>query len=75
MHQFNCVHDVRWLKGSGVSLPSEKQQRCIATNLLDDNMDGEIAPFSSILASGGEELRGAVHVFIPNISRKRFQLL
>ena len=65
----------RWLKSSGVSLSSERKQRQIAQKQVGDNLEAETAPFSFTLASGGEELRAAAHVFIPNLVQKVVQLL
>lgn len=65
----------RWLKSSGVSLSSEGRQCVIANQQIGDNIDSEAAPFSFSLPSGGEELRAAAHVFIPNLVQKVFQLL
>ncbi|KAL5517678.1 hypothetical protein EMCRGX_G003271 [Ephydatia muelleri] len=65
----------RWLKGSGLSLPSERKMRSIAAQQIDDNLESEVAPFAFPLDSGGEELRSAAHVFIPNLQRKIFQFL
>ena len=62
----------RWLSSSGVSLSSERKQ---AKQQVGDNLDAESAPFSFNLASGGEELRAAAHIFIPNLVEKVVQLL
>ena len=63
-----CTH--RWLRSSGVSLSSERKQRKIAKQQVGDNLDTETAPFSFNLNGGGEELRAAPHVFIPNLAEK-----
>ena len=42
--------------------------RHISTQIVGDNLKGEIAPFSFPLPSGGEEIRGAPLVYIPLIS-------
>ena len=47
----------------------------IAAKQIGDNLQSEVAPFSFPLDSGGEELHGAAHVFIPNLQQKLFQLL
>ena len=62
---------------SGVSLASEKKQRRLAQEQIHvgDNLVTETAPFSFNLTGGGEELRGAVHSFIPNLIEKVTKLL
>ena len=65
----------RWLSSSGVSLSSKRKQQKIAQQQVGDNLETETAPFSFSLASGGEELRAAAHVFIPNLVEKVIQLL
>ena len=65
----------RWLKSSGVSLASEGRQRDIAKQQVGENIHSESAPFSFSLQDGGEELRAAAHVFLPNLTQKVFQLL
>ena len=46
----------------------------ISTQIVGDNLKGEIAPFSFPLPSGGEE-RGAPLVYIPHLVDKVAQLL
>ena len=67
----------RWLKASGVSIACEEKMRDIARSTLGDNLKGEIAPFSFpiLLAhSGGIEMRGMPHVFMPDLIKKVTQL-
>ena len=47
----------------------------IAAKQIGDNLESEVAPFAFPLDSGGEELRSAAHVFIPNLQQKLIQLL
>ena len=47
----------------------------VSKRIVDDNIQGELAPFSFTLTSGGEELRAAPLVFIPNLIQKVTQLL
>ena len=76
LYKYNSKHTMhRWLKSSGVSLSSEKKQRKVANEQVGDNLKAETAPFSFNLTSGGEELRAAAHVFIPNLVQKVVQLL
>ena len=65
----------RWLSSSEISLSSERKQRKLAEELVGENLDAETAPFSFTLASGGEELRVAAHIFIPNLVEKVVQML
>ena len=58
-----------------MSLASEKKQRKLAQEQLGDNLVTKTAPFSFKLPGGGEELRGAVHVYIPNLVEKITKLL
>ena len=46
----------------------------ISREMIRGNPKGEIAPFSFSLKSGGEEIRGAALVNVPNLVEKVFQL-
>ena len=65
----------RWLKASGVSISCEEKMRQIARGLLGENLQGEVAPLSFRLSSGGEEIRGAPLVFMPDLNQKVIQML
>ncbi|KAL5463613.1 hypothetical protein EMCRGX_G032527 [Ephydatia muelleri] len=65
----------RWLKASGVAISCEESMRDIAREVIGDNLNGEMAPFSFPAYDGGEEVRAAPHVFIPNLNQKIIQLL
>lgn len=65
----------RYLKASGVSIACEEKMRQIAREIIGDNLKGEVSPFSFPLKSGGEEIRGAPHIFMPNLNNKIIQLL
>ncbi|KAL5517069.1 hypothetical protein EMCRGX_G002537 [Ephydatia muelleri] len=65
----------RWLKPSGVSISCEEKMRQIARGLLGENLQGEVAPLSFCLSSGGEEIRGAPLVFMPDLNQKVIQML
>ena len=43
--------------------------------MVSDNLKSEVAPLTFSLKSGGEEIRGAPLVFIPDLKEKIFQLL
>ena len=59
-----------WLSSSGISLSSERMQRKLAKEQVGNNLEAETVPFSFGIPSGGEELRVAAHVFIPNLVDK-----
>ena len=65
----------RWLKSSGICLAGEERMRHISSQIVGDNLKGEIAPFSVTIPSGGEEIKGAPLVFIPHLVDKVVQLL
>ena len=65
----------RWLKARGVSLPSEKRQRALSHEILGENLQSEAAPFSFPLKHGGEDLRPAPLVFVPDLPAMVFQHL
>ena len=55
------------MKEFGVSLASERKLRKEAKSILGDNLMAEEAPFSFSLKSGGEEIRMAPLVCVPNL--------
>lgn len=63
------------MKASGVSIACEEKMRQIARGITGENLKGEISPFTFPLSSGGEEIRGAPHIFMPNLNDKVIQLL
>ena len=65
----------RWLKSSGISLAGEERMHHISSQIVGDNLKGEIAPFSFTIPSGGEKIKGAPLVFIPHLVDKVVQLL
>ena len=65
----------RWLKLSGVHLSSEGKQRALCKEMLGDNLEVELAPFSFKLPNGGEGIRGAAHGYTPSLTSKITQLL
>ena len=54
---------------------SERKQRALAKELIGDNLEVELTPFSFKTSNGGEELRGAPHAFTPCWQHKLVQLL
>eukprot|EP00731_Ephydatia_muelleri_P004732 Em0002g908a len=49
--------------------------RTLSRELIGDNLEVELAPFSFKLADGGEEIRGAAHTYTPSLTAKITQLL
>lgn len=47
----------------------------IARGITGDSLKGEIAQYSFSVASGGEELRGAPLIFVPNLIQMVLHLL
>ena len=45
-------HLCRWLKQAGVYLGSERKQRALSNELVGDNLEVELAPFSFKLSNG-----------------------
>ena len=65
----------RWFKAHGVVIPSEKRQRHLSEDILGDNLEAEEAPFTITLRHGGEDLRPAPLVFVPDLVTLVFQYL
>jgi hypothetical protein len=55
-------------------MAGEKRQRCLARELVGDNLVSEPAPMSFSLASGGEEIRAAAYAYTPDLKAKVFQI-
>ena len=51
----------RWLKHSGISFGSEQKHRALCRELIGDNLEVELAPFSFKLADGGEGQLMPIH--------------
>ena len=66
---------IRWLKEYGIALSSEQKQRKRAALMVGDNLEAEPVPFTFPLASGGEEIRAAPIVYVPDLIKKLFTLL
>ena len=83
MYMPNTIHkrvhsisyNTRWLKERGLTLPSEKRQRALSHDVLGDNLKSEAAPFSFPLKHGGEDLRPAPYVYVPDLPAMIFQHL
>ena len=76
MHMYMYITSSnRWLKASGVVLAGEKRQRCVAKELVGDNITAEPVLMSFSLASCGEEIRAAAYAYSPDLKAKVFQIL
>lgn len=60
-----------WKIGTG----SEARQRSISQELVGSNLHSEAAAFTFSLDGGGEEIRKAPIVYVPNLVAKVKQLL
>ena len=60
------IPSFRWLKVFHVSLASERRQRTLAKEEVGENLAAEMAPFT-FSAGGGEEIREAPFVYVPNL--------
>ena len=69
-----CTYN-RWLSEWNVSIASERKLRKRANAIVTTNLKGESVPLTFSLKSGGEEIRAAPLVFIPELKEKVFQLL
>ena len=58
-----------------ISFGSEAKQRVLAKNIIGSNLAGEMVPFTFPLDAGGEEIRKAPMVYIPDLHAKIIQLL
>ena len=50
-----------------VSLASEKRQRALAKEAIGDNITAEMVPFTFPADGGGDEIREAPFVYVPNL--------
>ena len=65
----------RWLTEWNVSVVSEPKLRKRSKEVITTNLKAEAVPFTFSLTSGGEEIRAAPLVFVPDLKAKIFQLL
>lgn len=61
---------IRWLKGLHISVASEVKRRALAKDIVGENMVAEMGAFSFRADGGGEEIREAPYVHVPNLIRK-----
>jgi hypothetical protein len=59
----------------GIQIASEKKMRSRASSLTDNPLTSEMALFLFSLQSGGEEIRSAPFVYIPDLKKKVYALL
>ena len=76
-----CIHgnfktnNNRWLTTWNIQIASERSLRKRSKEVISDNLKPEVAPLTFSLKSGGEEIREAPLVSIPDLKEKLFQLL
>ena len=58
-----------------MSIAFEENMRTVARGMIGDNLHGEMALFSFKLASGGEELRAAPLVYMPDLNQQILKML
>ncbi len=59
----------------GITMGSERKMRKAAAEMVGTNLSSEAAPFSFSLKRGGEEIRAAPMVYVPDLGAKVLQLL
>eukprot|EP00731_Ephydatia_muelleri_P033241 Em0026g61a len=55
---------------SMLGIPCERKQHALCKELIGDNLEVELAPFSFKLPNGEEGLRGAAYGYTPNLTSK-----
>lgn len=65
----------RWLKSLHISVGSEVKQRALAKDIVGDNVVAELGAFTCRRDGGGEEIREAAFVYVPNLIRKATDLI
>ena len=65
----------RYLNTCGIQLPSERKQRKLSHEILGGNLKPDAAPFSFSLKNGGEEVRPAPLVYVPDLEAMIFRHL
>lgn len=68
-------HVPRWLKSFHISMGSEVKQRKLETELLGDNLLAEMGAFTFKSDGGGEIIKQAPFVYVPNIIRKAADMI
>ena len=68
----NLQSAFRWLKTLSISVGSEVKQQALAK---EDNMAAELGAFTFPRDGGGEDIREAPFVYVPNIIRKAADLV
>ena len=61
---------LRWLKVLHVSLASERKQRTLVGEAVGDSITAEMGSFTFPTDGGGEEIREAPFVHVPNLIAK-----
>ena len=58
-----------------MKVASEPKLRKRSKEIITTNLQAEVVPFTFSLKSGGEEIRAAPLVYVPELKEKIFQLL
>ena len=56
-----------WFRANGIIIPSERKLWKLSQELLVDDLESELAPFSFSLKYGGEDLRPAPLVYVADL--------
>ena len=64
-----------WFRSNGIINPSERKLQKLSAELLVEDLESEMAPFSFGLKHGGEDLRPAPLVYVANLVAFTLHLL
>ena len=64
-----------WFRANGIIIPSERKLRKLSAELLVEDLESEMAPFSFGLKHGGEDLRPAPLVYVADLVAFTLHLL
>ena len=67
----------RWMGAWNINLTSEVKERSLAKELVGDNIEAELMPFTFAIdrGGGGEEVLKKPMAYVPNLIEKVIQLL
>ena len=65
----------RWLKTLHISVGSEVKQRALAKDILGDNLVAEMGAFTFRRDGGGEDIKEAPFVYVPNLIKRAVDLI
>ena len=63
------------MKTLSISVGSEVKQRALAKDIVGDNMVAELGAFTFRRDGGGEDIREAPFVYVPNLIRRATDLV